>query len=308
VFWRCFASTFIRRRKDMLDALLMTLVERGIEPIGSEGAPRSVHTEHRRVSLFAEPALEQDRCAPVGVLENSHASKPAAQPAGDSSARVDPPPVEAQQPVSTGDGKLFNRKRVLVFPVRAQVANLPFSNYVEYTGPPGKDPYSVNMQFLSESIVRIIEVEGPVIAKRVYDIYLRGCGNKRMGHELKSTLNKALTHAIGQGGIVHEDEAGKGDLVFYVVRVKGSPPIRLRSRGPRSFEEIPPSEVQVVAKYLLEQHGFTPGSDEHLRAILDCFDLRRLTTQVGATMLDILGRGYPHVDEFLSHLPKYHPA
>ena len=51
VFWRCFASAFIRRRKEMLDDLLKTLAERGIEPIGAEGAPRSVHTEHRVVSL-----------------------------------------------------------------------------------------------------------------------------------------------------------------------------------------------------------------------------------------------------------------
>ena len=140
--------------------------------------------------------------------------------------------------------------------------------------------------------------------KRVYDIYLRGCGIKRMGHELKITMDKALSHAIGQGRIVYEDETGKGGLVYSVVRVKGSPPIRLRSRGPRSFEEIPPSELQVVARYLLEQHGFTPGSDEHLRAILDCFDLRRLTTQVGATMLDILERGLPYVNKLLSIMRK----
>ena len=50
VFWRCFASTFVRRRRDTMDDLLKSLAERGIEPIGSEGAPKSVHTEHRVVS------------------------------------------------------------------------------------------------------------------------------------------------------------------------------------------------------------------------------------------------------------------
>jgi hypothetical protein len=30
------------------------------------------------------------------------------------------------------------------------------------------------------------------------------------------------------------------------------------------------------------------GSDEHLRAILEYFDLKRLTTQVGTTLLEIL--------------------
>jgi hypothetical protein len=33
-----------------------------------------------------------------------------------------------------------------------------------------------------------------------------------------------------------------------------------------------------------------PGSDEHLRAILELFDLKRLTAQVGTRLLEILDR------------------
>lgn len=51
-FWRCFASTFIRHKKDVLEDLIKTLADKGIEAIGVEGAPRSVHTEHRRVTSF----------------------------------------------------------------------------------------------------------------------------------------------------------------------------------------------------------------------------------------------------------------
>lgn len=62
VFWRCFASAFIRRRKDVLDDLLKTLAERGIEAIGAAGAPRSVHTEQRHFSTLAErvPSVEEE--------------------------------------------------------------------------------------------------------------------------------------------------------------------------------------------------------------------------------------------------------
>ena len=49
-FWRCFASTFLRRRDDVVADLLKSLSERGIEPIGIEDGPRSVHTELRVVS------------------------------------------------------------------------------------------------------------------------------------------------------------------------------------------------------------------------------------------------------------------
>jgi len=303
VFWRCFYSAFIRRREEMLGDLLKTLAERGIEPIGAEGAPRSVHTEHRVVSFAGEP-VNQGGLMPVEVPESAQASTPAERPAPSSSARGNEPPAEARLRPSTDDGNLLDRGPVLIPSVRSRDANLPLSHYAEYAGPAGNDPRNVSADVVSEGIVRIIEVEGPVLAKRVYDIYLRGCGIKRMGHELKRTMNKALAHAIRQGRVVSEDEAAKSGLLFSVVRAKGSPPIRLRSRGPRSFEEIPPSELQVLARYLLEGHGFASGSEEHLRAVLEYLDLKRLTTQVGTTFREILERSFPYVDEFLGGMHK----
>ncbi len=53
VFWRCFASAFLRRRMEVLGDLFKTLTERGIQPIGAEDAPRSVHTERRYVGTLA---------------------------------------------------------------------------------------------------------------------------------------------------------------------------------------------------------------------------------------------------------------
>jgi hypothetical protein len=188
--------------------------------------------------------------------------------------------------------------------VRSRDAYLAVSDYAEYAGPAGNDPRSASANAVSEGIIRIIEVEGPVVAKRAYDIYLRGCGIRRMGHELKSTMNKALADGIRQQRLVFENEGTERGLQFSVVRVNGSLPIKLRSRGPRSFEEIPPSELQVVARYLLERHSYPSGSDEHLRAVLECFDLKRLTTQVGTTLLEILARSFPYVDEYLSGMHK----
>jgi hypothetical protein len=157
---------------------------------------------------------------------------------------------------------------------------------------------------VSEGIVRIIEAEGPVVAKRVYDIYLRGCGIRRMGRELKSIMNKALAHAIREGRIVSVDQTEKSGLLFSVVRVKGSPPIRLGTRGSRTFDEIPPSELNAVARYLAKYESLSFGSEEHMRAILDWFDLKRLTSQVGTSLRDILNRQFPYVDDFLNGIPK----
>ena len=112
----------------------------------------------------------------------------------------------------------------------AQVEH-PFGEYSNYSWPPAIDPRSADLIVISEGIVRIVEVEGPVVAKRVFDIYLRSCGIRRMGHELKSTMNKALNHAIREGILVSEKEVNETDLVFSVVGTTGTPPIKLRSRA-----------------------------------------------------------------------------
>ncbi|MEQ1897626.1 MAG: AAA domain-containing protein [Vicinamibacterales bacterium] len=304
VFWRCFASAFIRRRKDILDDLMKTLAERGIEPIGAEGAPRSVHTECRVVPIISESVVGHGTVLPVEIIEDARAPIPHGPPALTSPARRDAPPAEARLSPASDDGILFGRAQVHVSLTGSRDGNLPFSDYVEYTGIPGNDPRTVTLPRVSEGLVRIVEVEGPVVAKRAYDIYLRGCGIKRMSHELKSTMNKALAHAIREQLLVSANEAGERGLLFSVVRVTGSPSIKLRTRGARSFEEIPPSELQVVARYLLDRHGVPSGSDEHLRAVLECFDLKRLTTQVGTTLLEVIERSFPYVDEFLNGIRK----
>lgn len=49
VFWRCFASSFVRRRAEVVDDLLSTLSKLGIEPAGEgELAQASSSWVHRR--------------------------------------------------------------------------------------------------------------------------------------------------------------------------------------------------------------------------------------------------------------------
>jgi very-short-patch-repair endonuclease len=162
------------------------------------------------------------------------------------------------------------------------------SKYVVYSGPNGPDPRTVSIGVVADSLCLIIEAEGPMIAKRAYDIYLRGCGIKRLGGELRSTMNKALAVTVRQERVVSENQPGKSGLILSTVRIKGTPRVNVRRRGPRTFEEIPPGELRDVAKRLCDSEKMTRGSDEHLRAVLECFDLRRLTTQVGTALLDII--------------------
>jgi very-short-patch-repair endonuclease len=60
-FWRCFASSFVRRRDEVMQDLLSTLHRLGIEPLGGDAVDNSVWVHHKEVDPFAVEADEADK-------------------------------------------------------------------------------------------------------------------------------------------------------------------------------------------------------------------------------------------------------
>jgi hypothetical protein len=58
-FWRCFASTFVMHRKEVISDLLKALEERGIKPIGKNEDISSRFVEHISYSLTEEKDVER---------------------------------------------------------------------------------------------------------------------------------------------------------------------------------------------------------------------------------------------------------
>jgi hypothetical protein len=58
-FWRCFASSFVRRRQEVLADLLQTLTSLGIEPVGSESVDSTLWVEYREVDPFEIDTTEE---------------------------------------------------------------------------------------------------------------------------------------------------------------------------------------------------------------------------------------------------------
>ena len=63
--------------------------------------------------------------------------------------------------------------------------------------------------------------EGPMYAKRAYEVYLRSAGIMRLGRQLKRMMNSAMQVAINDGELEKTDEKEVGGLIHYVVRKKG---------------------------------------------------------------------------------------
>ncbi len=63
-FWRCFASTFVMNREAVVDDLLNTLHNFGIEPIGANGAGTSIHVESRQYIAFPAGDVSEESGTP----------------------------------------------------------------------------------------------------------------------------------------------------------------------------------------------------------------------------------------------------
>ena len=142
---------------------------------------------------------------------------------------------------------------------KAEAALAP---YAAFQGSAGPDPRDSSAAEVAEGLCRIIRVEEPMLVKRAYRIYLHGCGLRKLGPVLRRRLNRALQHAIRRGLVVTEDEWNVGGLVRAIVRSTHSPPIFARRRGPRQFDEIPPSELHLVARQVCWSAKKSLSSDQ----------------------------------------------
>lgn len=280
-FWRCFASAFYSRQDEVIEDLLQYLDKHGIRPVADTGV-KSVHAEQRvyQSSLTnTQPTYTVDLTEYEDKLEISTAKS--------TSNALEIPHDEAQSGASEDIPPEV--KPFLETTQSRSLCGFEIAEYTRCVEFKSQYPNEYNQHITIDGLRHIVEIEGPMIVKRAYDIFLRGCEIQRMGGNLKSLLNKALNEGIQQGIFKIENELGHEDYLSSTVRMAQSSPISLRNRGNRSLEEIPASELYVVA-HLLNQESlnffkdfgltiFEFGDEEHLRKILEHYDLKRLTAQ-----------------------------
>lgn len=62
-FWRCFASSFVRRREEVLGDLMQTLQRLGIEPLGAETVDNTVWVHYKEVDPYGVESDEEQEAA-----------------------------------------------------------------------------------------------------------------------------------------------------------------------------------------------------------------------------------------------------
>jgi hypothetical protein len=113
-----------------------------------------------------------------------------------------------------------------------------------------------------------------VLAARAYALYNKASGGKKLTTIARAPLSGAAyrLRMAGRIEIVRAEETpGQGDEVL---RMTGSPRVRVRELGPRALDEVPLDEVAELMERLA-----TAGANDLKRAVLDAYGLVRLTAK-----------------------------
>ncbi|MBO2461452.1 DUF6339 family protein [Actinomadura violacea] len=121
-----------------------------------------------------------------------------------------------------------------------------FQPYTSYNGPGFGDPREIGLHACAESLVAVVEAEGPVKATRVYRIITQ-LADTRLCEAVTSALVQATRYALRRGMLQVEGQRGRGEFSGSTLRVPGQPDWILRVRGPRKGEEIPDREIVAAA-------------------------------------------------------------
>jgi very-short-patch-repair endonuclease len=205
----------------------------------------------------------------------------AAQPTGVTSAEpdlVEPEPIlEAQNPVWPTESEDEVPTGPVEVPVLSE-GNVLLAPYDEYEQNVVQVGVATRRE-LVDGLVRLVEVEGPVMGGRLHTAYVRASGAVRVTKLVASELNKAISQAVREGRLMEDNPLGESGIKPCTYRLPGQPAIRLRQLGPRSFDELPPAELATLLDRVTNRNG-TTDEEALQRAALEQFGLKRLTENV----------------------------
>lgn len=146
--------------------------------------------------------------------------------------------------------------------------------YVAWEPRPVPDPRTAGAEARMPVLMEIVAAEGPVLAKRAFDLYTRASGGKKTTTAVKAPLAGAVWRLKIQDRVEIAREGATTIDDDDVLRPAGSQPVVVRELGPRTLEDVPLDEVAELMERLA-----TAGASDLKRAVLDTYGLIRLTAR-----------------------------
>jgi len=132
---------------------------------------------------------------------------------------------------------------------------LAVERYTDWCATPCPDPREGPQHKVMEGLCAIVAAEGPIAQLRAFRKYAKAAGLQRVGSEVRASLCRALHRAVRNGVLEVETKSAVQSGSDDVIRIAGSPAVRPRTAGSRSFLDIPRSELLWVVNRLREEQG-----------------------------------------------------
>jgi dethiobiotin synthetase len=140
------------------------------------------------------------------------------------------------------------------------------------------DPRNTPRPQIMQTMLEIVEAEGPMTATRAYALYNRAAGGRKLTSVAKAPLSSSLYWLARENKLALTREADipwQGDDM---VRLPDQPAVRVRELGSRSLDEVPLDEIAELVNLIRAARRITEAT-EMKRAILSTYGLVRLTTR-----------------------------
>lgn len=277
-FHRIRGSAYYRHPDAALASLWDRLESLGIRPVGEPDPPppaeaedpESAYIPHHDIGYQAAPP-------PTGPADPVvTADEPLEQPS--ESSGLDRNPAREASAASQHDFTSATRPADPRIPALAQHRAWPPH--------PVPDAHAALRQSIIEGILDIVTSEGPVVTDRVYELYVRASGGRRVTKPVRDALDKATDTALRNGQLkqIRDNLAGRTVRTVYL---PDTPPVIVRQRGDRELEHIPPTEVAAVAGHILTEDPQISDT-ELARVLLTAFERVRLTSNAAEFLDDCI--------------------
>lgn len=145
------------------------------------------------------------------------------------------------------------------------------------------DPRDHRPSDLIDGLRQIVDVEGPILGTRLYQLYVKSTGGHRVGRELARHLNVATSSAVARKLLLADNPLNLTGQRIKTFRLEHQPAVDVRELGSRQLAEVPPAELATVMCSLRRQ-----GQDEEswFRRVLNVYGLKRLTDNTRTLLRD----------------------
>lgn len=140
------------------------------------------------------------------------------------------------------------------------------------------DPRSTPRPRIMQTMLEIVEAEGPMTATRAYSLYNRASGGRKLTSVARAPLSSAVYWLAREEKITLTREADIPWQADDMVRLPDQPAVRVRELGPRGLDEVPLDEIAELVTRIRASRG-TEDPSELKRAVLKTYGLVRLTSR-----------------------------